>query len=88
VGENTGLSMLFLLECCLNEHTTLREARELYIHVCVQIYWKELEHRKMDWKGTYLKYDLGKSFSKEICCKMTGTKKILTTYYLKRWNIR
>ena len=36
---------------------------------------KELEHRKMGWKVLILKYDLGKSLSKEIRCKMADTKK-------------
>ena len=36
---------------------------------------KELEHRKMGWKVLILKYDVGKSLSKEMWCKMTDTKK-------------
>jgi len=47
---------------------------------------KELEHRKLGWKVLILKYDLGKSLSKEIWCKMADTKKMLTTYF-KRWQI-
>jgi len=31
---------------------------------------KELEHRKWGWKVLILKYDLGKSLSKEMWCKM------------------
>ena len=31
---------------------------------------KELEHRKFGWKVLILKYDLGKSLSKEMWCKM------------------
>jgi len=37
---------------------------------------KELEHRKLGWKVLILKYDLGKSLSKEMWCKMADTKKI------------
>jgi len=37
---------------------------------------KELEHRKLGWSVLILKYDLGKSFSKEMWCKMADTKKI------------
>jgi len=38
---------------------------------------KELEHRKLCWKVhvLILKYDLGKSVSKEMWCKMADTKK-------------
>ena len=36
---------------------------------------KELEHRKLGWKVLFLKYDLGKSLSKDMCCKMAYTKK-------------
>jgi len=36
---------------------------------------KELEHRKLGWKVLILKYDLGKSLSKEMRCKMADTKK-------------
>ena len=32
---------------------------------------KELEHRKLGRKVPILKYDLGKSLSKEMWCKMT-----------------
>jgi len=37
---------------------------------------KELEHRKLGWKVLILKYDLGKSLSKEMwcTCKMADTK--------------
>ena len=41
---------------------------------------KELEHRKLDWKVLILKYDLGKSLSKEMWCKMADTKDIF--YYI------
>jgi len=34
-----------------------------------------LEHRKLGWKVLILKYDLGKSFSKEMWCKVAHTKK-------------
>ena len=34
---------------------------------------KKLEHRKLGWKK--LKYDFGKSLSKEMWCKMADTKK-------------
>jgi len=37
---------------------------------------KELEHRQIGWKVLILKYDLVKSLSKEICCKMAGTKNL------------
>jgi len=36
---------------------------------------KEPEHRKLRWKVLMLKYDLGKSISKEMWCKMADTKK-------------
>jgi len=35
----------------------------------------ELEHRKLGWKVLVLKYDLGKSLSEEMWCKMADTKK-------------
>jgi len=44
---------------------------------------KEVEHRKLGWKVLILKYDLGKSLSKEMWCKMADT---LTTYF-KRWKM-
>ena len=47
---------------------------------------KELEHRKLGWKVFILKYDLGKSLSKEMWCKMADTKQFLTTYF-KRWKM-
>ena len=37
---------------------------------------QELEHRKLGWKVLILKYDLGKSFSKEMWYKMADTKQI------------
>jgi len=53
-----------------------------YIYIYYQIWkdltlshLKELEHRKLGWKVLILKYDLGKSLSKEIWCKMADTKK-------------
>jgi len=45
---------------------------------------KELEHRKMGWKVFILKYDLGKSVSKEMWCKMSDTKTKLTSYFKRR----
>ena len=36
---------------------------------------KELEHSKWGWKVLILKYDLGKSLSKEMWCKMADTQK-------------
>jgi len=44
------------------------------------LYLKELEHRKMGWKVIILKYNLGKSLSKEMWSKMADTKKIV--YYI------
>ena len=38
------------------------------------LHLKELEHRKLGWKVFILKYDLGKSVSKEMWCKMADTK--------------
>jgi len=35
---------------------------------------KELEHRKLGWKVLILKFDLGKSLSKEMWFKMADTK--------------
>ena len=40
------------------------------------LFLKELEHRKLGWKVLILKYDLGKSLSKEMWCKIDDTKKI------------
>jgi len=37
---------------------------------------KELEHRKLGGKVLILKYDSGKSLSKEMWCKKADTKKI------------
>jgi len=36
---------------------------------------KEVEHRKLGWNILILKYDLSKSLSKEMWCKMADTKK-------------
>ena len=36
---------------------------------------KELEHRKLGLKVLILKYDLGKSLSKEMWCKIADTEK-------------
>jgi len=47
---------------------------------------KELEHRKLGLKVLILKYDIGKSLSKEMWCKMADTKTFLTTY-LKSWKM-
>jgi len=47
---------------------------------------KELEHIRFGWKVLVLKYDLGKSASKEMWCKMADTKKSLTTYF-KGWKM-
>jgi len=41
------------------------------------IYLKELEHRKLGWKVLILKYDLGKSLSKEMWWNMANTKTFL-----------
>ena len=46
---------------------------------------KELEHRILGWKVLILKYDFGKSLSKEMWCKMADTKKMST--YFKRWKM-
>ena len=46
---------------------------------------KELEHR-IGLKVLILKYDLGKSLSKEMWCKLADTKKILD-YIFKRWKM-
>jgi len=45
---------------------------------------KELEHRKLGWKVLILKYDLGKSLSKEMWCKMADTKTFLDNIFNKR----
>jgi len=42
---------------------------------------KELEHRKLGWKVLILKYDLGKSLTNEMWCKMADTKNKFTTYF-------
>ena len=47
---------------------------------------KELEHGKLGWKVFSLKYDLGKSLSKEMWCKMTDTKKNLNYIFKKMKN--
>jgi len=41
---------------------------------------KELEHRKLGRKVLILKYDLGKSLSKEMWCKTADTK--IFVYYI------
>ena len=45
--------------------------------------FKELEHRQLGWKVLILKYDLGKSLSKEIWCKMADTQKQCLLHILK-----
>ena len=40
----------------------------------------------MGWKVLILKYDLGKSLSKEMWCEMADTETELTTYF-KRWKM-
>jgi len=47
---------------------------------------KVLEHRKLGWKVLILKYDLGKSLSKEMWCKMADIKTKFTTYF-ERWQM-
>jgi len=42
---------------------------------------KELEHRKLGWKVLILKYDLGKSLSKEMWCEMADTKNIFDNIF-------
>jgi len=54
--------------------------------ICFLLILKELEHRKLCWKVLILKYDLGKSLSKDMWCKMADTKIILTTYF-QGWNV-
>jgi len=44
---------------------------------------KELEHRQLSWKVLILKYDLGKSLSKEMWCKMADTKTIFDHIFKK-----
>jgi len=44
---------------------------------------KELEHRKLDWKVFILKYDLRKSLSKEMWCKMADIKTFLDYIFKK-----
>jgi len=36
---------------------------------------RSIEHRKLGWKVLILKYDLDKSISKEMWCKMADIKK-------------
>ena len=47
---------------------------------------KELEHRKFGWKVLILKYDLGKSLSKEMWWNMSDTKKFLDYIFKKMKN--
>jgi len=54
--------------------------------VMYTLYLKELEHRKLGWKVLILEYDICKSLSNEMWCKMADTKNILTTYF-KRWKM-
>ena len=59
-------------------------AQTLYdyiLYIFNQCMLKDLEHRKLGWKVLNLKYDLGKSLSKKLWCKMADTKNILTTYF-------
>jgi len=44
-------------------------------------YLKELEHKQLGWKVLIQKYDLGKSLSKEIWCKMADTNKNLDNIF-------
>ena len=46
-----------------------------FYHFLANIYLKELEHRQLGWKVIIFKFDLGKSLSKEMWCKMADTKK-------------
>jgi len=60
---------------------------------------KKLEHRKLGWKVLISKYDLGKSLSKEMWCKMADTKTcfyyifkkmknaLMSHYGFRFWNI-
>jgi len=64
-----------LIKEVVNIVVTLKTTLTLLLHIpflCL----KELEHRKLGWKVLILKYDLGKSLSKEMWCKMADTKKI------------
>jgi len=50
------------------------------------MFLKELEHRKLGWKVLVLKFDLGKSLSKEMWFKMDDTKWFLD-YIFKKMKI-
>jgi len=52
-----------------NSYAQINKLLKIHLHL------KELEHRKLGWKVLILKYDLGKSLSKQMWCKMADTKK-------------
>ena len=77
-------------------HTTMTHPYQLWIDAMyattvilahwTPMLWKELEHRKLGWKELTLIYDLDKSLSKEMWCKMANTRKKWNTY-IKRWKM-
>jgi len=46
-----------------------------WVQMAILTILKELEHRQLGWKVLILKYDLGKSLSKEMWCKKAETNK-------------
>ena len=72
-----------------NAISTKAGEKDFYTHTCIICcqWWQNSfncvlvlsllkEHRKLGWTVLILKYDLGKSLSKETWCKMADTKKI------------
>ena len=66
------------------QHTKCQVSKQVFdeyslMYLCIYgwiLLLKELKHRKLGWKVLILKYDLGKSLSKEMWCKMADPKKI------------
>ena len=57
-----------LYSCCTSGAILIKHLREN-----LKLRLKELEHKKLGWKVFILKYDLCKSLSKELWCKMADT---------------
>jgi len=83
VSEMSFIYKITISLCCISLKITMVLTCEWLLQKCIL---KELEHRKMGWKVLILKYDLGKSLSKEMWCKMANTKTNFTTYF-KRWKM-
>ena len=65
-----------LMRHCSSKSIQVLNKRTIITNINVKGALKELEHRNLGWKVLILKYDLGKSLSKEMWCKIADTKKI------------